>query len=353
MLKNSLRFIAQHMLLVVWLLCIPTSTSIPAPTPQEMDELKSLMKEGKPLFFNRMRHDGAGATAANLLYAASYADHRGWTYAGALAYWVKGKFYNHKHMVDVPSMVEFVFGRKLIYQNAHVTQLAVDSIWAPEVVGVERSLQNMTGPPWPAQVIVLDSYVMHKIEKVLPAQELSIDGGVTKKNVSNLGHIITPEFLKKIRAANPRRLEGVDYKFYPGAHPTVAIHIRRGDIGPSDKLRYTPNSYYIDIARRIRAVYPEADIHAFTSLEGGHQGQEFAEFQQVSIPVHFEDVHAQLSWSHFMKADIFIMAKSGFSHVPALLSEHCVVYEPFHMGKLPHWATVSELSVDYIRSCAN
>jgi hypothetical protein len=52
------------------------------------------------------------------------------------------------------------------------------------------------------------------------------------------------------------------------------------------------------------------------------------------------------AWAHFIKADIFLMAKSGFSHVPALLSKGCVVYQEYWHSKMPQWISVVESSFD-------
>ena len=324
---------------------------IPEPTSQEMELLKSLMKSGNPIFFNRLRHDGAGATVLNMLYAAAYAEKLGWKYGGAVAYWVKGKFYNHKHLVNVPAMVEFTFGRPMIFQNSHISALNTSTTWVEQVYGVENSLESFrSGAREATNVIVLDSYNMHKIEDMLPTEEMTIDGGRTYLNVSNLGQLMTPSFISNLRAGNMKNLQNLDLLFKKGV-PTLAIHMRRGDVGPEHSNRYTENSYYIELVRRIRKVLPDVDCHAFSSLEGKHQEDEFREFQQESIHLHFEDVSAQLNWAHFIKADILIMAKSSYSHTPALINPNCIVYEPYHAGKLPHWVTKAQITDEYIRNC--
>ena len=51
-------------------------------------------------------------------------------------------------------------------------------------------------------------------------------------------------------------------------------------------------------------------------------------------------------WSHFMNADVFIMSKSSFSQVPAMMNRGKHIYSPFLVGEfgleeaIPTWTTV-------------
>ena len=63
------------------------------------------------------------------------------------------------------------------------------------------------------------------------------------------------------------------------------------------------------------------------------EAEEFEMMRRRGVSVHF-DGDPISDWRHLVRADIMVMAKSSFSHVPALLSSNCVIYEPFWHGKL-------------------
>jgi len=105
---------------------------------------------------------------------------------------------------------------------------------------------------------------------------------------------------------------------------SVAMHIRRGDIMRGKHLkRYTPNDFYFEIARAIREIRTDADIHAWSDSTEPHS---FTRYQELGIHMHLGgDVLEAMS--HFSAANLFVMGISSFSFVPALLNPRCVLYQ--------------------------
>ena len=336
----------------------------------EVNNLQNLIDLGKPLFFNRLRTDGAGATVMNMIYAASYAAHRGWSYAGAISNSPTGEL-TPKHFVNVSDAITFIFGRNMVFfEQFHVYSSILNATRVLKVehvhrisAGMRMSLEDIQpsmtkeGSVWPSDVIILDTKLMHTIEDILPSTLVSMDGerGLATYNMSDLSSIMSPTFLEDLRTRNAPMLSGAKIKccVFKDGGPTVAMHLRRGDVWPNDTERYTPNNYYVAVAKRIRNVFPKADMHAFTALERRYRIRDFNDLKNEGINLHFEEkMPLTRAWAHLITADIFVMAKSSSSQVPAVLNSRCVVYHPNRFaGKLPHWRTAAELSDEFIRSC--
>lgn len=159
---------------------------------------------------------------------------------------------------------------------------------------------------------------------------------------------LTPGFLDALRA----RVRGavspwfgqVD-AFRPGV-PRVALHVRRGNDVLSHGaggMRFTPDAFYFLLARYIRTILPTADIHAWSSTEGRHSASDFDEYAKRNITVHLDGdpMHA---WAHLASAHVLVMAKSTFSHIPAMINPACVIYQPWNYRNPGSWLnqTVSE-----------
>ena len=353
-------------ILTLFLTAIQSSMGVSTKSiSQESVFLLNLIDKGRPVLFNQVRFDGGGSVVLNMIFAAAYAYYRGWAYGGvftkSLSTLRNGVV---RHGEDLVGPMNFTFGhnRSRIFQESHIATAATNNDiikveYVRPMVKGKSSLEDIVlsaavGLTRPTQVILFNS-VSFRLQDILPFSLLSIDGETTIHNVTEYGSMTTPEFLADLRAPF-KAAEVLGYYnccMFKAGVPSVAIHIRRGSVDATDILRYTENSYYIDIINRIRSVYPQADIHAFSSIEKWEKS-DYTDIYDAGVPIHFEeDVPLLQSWVHFIKADIFVMAKSAFSEVPALLSQHCVVYEPFHVGRLPHWVTILELTKDYIRSC--
>lgn len=268
-------------------------------------------------------------------------------------------------------MAEYIFGRPILFQVHHLQSLncsvhQTNFVYERCAEAGSSCLENVTGPPWPADVIWFDSYNMHKAQDLYPTEHLPLPsyrmaaaeaaGGTSASQLTlpvvRLDYMMSGAFLSRLRRASAAAVDAQQLLFEKGV-PSVAIHMRRGDVTPADRIRYTPNEYYIDIVRQIRsAVSTPVQVHVFSSLEGQHAEDEFKPLREQQMHVHLEQtVQAKQSWAHFAKANILIMAKSAFSSVPALLREKCVIYEPYHMGKLSNWVTADQLNATYIQHC--
>jgi hypothetical protein len=118
----------------------------------------------------------------------------------------------------------------------------------------------------------------------------------------------------------------------------IAIHVRRGDI--LDPIRWIEQSVYVVVARRICQQHPEAAVHVFSSgpnRDGNWSSLETLSSDCKSVSFHIDE-HEFDTWLHMVSAEAFVMSKSSFSIVPALLSRGDV-YFPHGYGhvSLSHW----------------
>jgi len=119
----------------------------------------------------------------------------------------------------------------------------------------------------------------------------------------------------------------------------VAMHIRRGDaLTQEDWIRnyVTPDEYYLKLARTIRQELPNAEFHAWS--EGDNAS--FKAFWRNGIHVHLGG-DLLTAWAHWSVARVFLMAKSSFSFVPALLNSKCVVYQRQYQLPVSSWIVAS------------
>lgn len=146
----------------------------------------------------------------------------------------------------------------------------------------------------------------------------------------------------------------------------VAMHVRRGDVRQNVSTsshadphvnRYVPDSYYLDMAKTIREIYPMAKFHVWTDSQNVVA---FRAYESIGIRVHFQG-NVLEAMAHFSMATIFVMAVSSFSFLPALLNANCVVYHPnpapgrqggISISSLPSWIHSDSHGLkDEIRTC--
>lgn len=130
--------------------------------------------------------------------------------------------------------------------------------------------------------------------------------------------------------------------FAPGK-PRIAVHVRRGDID-AQHFRYVPDAYFLGHVARVRQLFPEADVHIWSSTlrESGHKDlhwntSDFERFQQSGISVHLDESSILEAWAHMATADVFIASPSSFSLVPAILNKRCVIHGGMAPKPLPGW----------------
>jgi hypothetical protein len=113
----------------------------------------------------------------------------------------------------------------------------------------------------------------------------------------------------------------------------VAIHIRRGDVGERDVERFTPNATVLQrmeqVSRALASIPHE--MHVFS--EG--RRDDFGPIGDRAVLHLNGDVFECLH--NLIAADIFLMAKSSFSYIAALLARGIVIYTPFWHAPLRQW----------------
>ena len=161
-----------------------------------------------------------------------------------------------------------------------------------------------------------------------------------------LDRVLSSQFLAALRTGAHQRLNDLseiwhfEHTSISLDRPSVAMHIRRGDISKQSGGMFTDDEYYLDVLDVILASFPHADVHAFSSSV---DLDEFSAFAARGVRVHI-DGSPLGDWWHFAAADIFVMAKSTFSHVPAMLNRKCVVYQHHWRAPLANWLTLEGLS---------
>jgi hypothetical protein len=184
-----------------------------------------------------------------------------------------------------------------------------------------------------------------------------------KKNVPSPSDVFSPRFMQAIRSGARCNVHASRPDFFRNESVLkVAMHVRRGDVDHNNK-HYLPDSYFTSIASTLRNHYHKPDIHVFSStekkcsvpnaltMEDCERGEllynekSFSSFTKSNIPVHLDgDTH--VAWSHFIRADVFVMSPSGFSNPPGFLNAKCVVWLQSNWTpmRLPHWITAKDLT---------
>jgi len=153
--------------------------------------------------------------------------------------------------------------------------------------------------------------------------------------------------------------------FRPG-RPSVAIHVRRGDVTPArHPQRFTDDAFYYNLARVIQDHLPNADIHVFSSTRDQfrrgeknhslanannrdvlHPSRSFDGYRERGMSVHLDGDPLEAT-AHMMTAQVLVTAKSAFSWLPALFNPHCIIFQPFagsSFRRLHHWAVADDIA---------
>eukprot|EP00928_Gymnodinium_smaydae_P014086 TRINITY_DN15101_c0_g1_i1.p1 TRINITY_DN15101_c0_g1~~TRINITY_DN15101_c0_g1_i1.p1 ORF type:complete len:390 (+),score=62.93 TRINITY_DN15101_c0_g1_i1:29-1171(+) len=179
-----------------------------------------------------------------------------------------------------------------------------------------------------------------------------------RANFQPLANIFLPEasatmtvsnmYTESVRASLRSYLASQPTVFKP-AHFSVAIHVRRGDLSSGD-AHISPNEYYfrhIDALRRVLApTGKKLDIHVWSSLsnpgftpsEYYWKTEDFDGFRARGAKVHLdEDDDFASIWTNFARARVFIMSKSSYSYVGAVLNTQCVIRPEWFDDHLDNW----------------
>ena len=254
--------------------------------------------------------------------------------------------------------IMYYSGPKLDRSGATLHRMLVSNAWC-----TKRNLKYIGCPIRP------DDYETRKLLKYLNIENtycwwwISCDQEKNKDkskyrrvppiNLDTEEENFTPEVVNKITS-------NFNYTFneaYQKMFFTITIHIRRGDIsinygGPNpDRPRYTYNKYYKDILKKALEELKNYSFHVVINIcSQSKTSESFDEFKELktnncSINIYL-DTELENVFNLMIHADIFIMAKSSFSFVPAIYNKRCIVYEPFWHKKLNHWLDSTEEDFD-------
>ena len=137
----------------------------------------------------------------------------------------------------------------------------------------------------------------------------------------------------------------------------IVVHVRRGDVTlcGSKSRRYFPNQYYIHlIQQHLPQNGKTCNVSIFSNLQdpkahNAHEPREpWQDFSSRGYNV-FLGTDLAATWESMITADVLILSKSSFSHVPAMFNTiGKIVYTPYWTLPLPDWHVVS----DHTRSLA-
>eukprot|EP00041_Stephanoeca_diplocostata_P026570 m.718508 g.718508 ORF g.718508 m.718508 type:complete len:664 (-) comp22997_c0_seq1:354-2345(-) len=116
----------------------------------------------------------------------------------------------------------------------------------------------------------------------------------------------------------------------------VVVHVRRGDVTPErDQAhafqRYLPNAHFLGLIAKYRKNTSHVVI-----LSESRSHESFDEFKRIGCELVL-DGSVEEAWKYILSSDVFIMSKSSFSFVPAMLSNAVVVYTEMWHSPLQGW----------------
>ena len=133
-------------------------------------------------------------------------------------------------------------------------------------------------------------------------------------------------------------------KYYCNSGParnriiSVAVHLRRGDVTPVHRPRFTANAAVLETTRRVTALLEKHGQEHAVSLHSEGVPGDFAEFGDSGVAL-FVNGDAIWTMRQLIEADVLIMSKSSFSYAAALISDGLKLYEPFWHSPLTGWIT--------------
>jgi hypothetical protein len=296
-----------------------------------------------PRLYHKPRGSSVGSIIYSMLHAASFASLKGWAYGGPAEIATEDLY-----------AINFIFNTKGYFQDS-IAALKGGNAKKLEVAKASE-LSAVSGPPWSFTQVVAQQDDWAVLEKKCPTEPFP--RFKYSDDVPVLDKLFNPVFLREVQKSNQVSLSYTKSHFKTDgrAAPRVAIHIRRGIVakGSYANRKHTLDAYYFSIIEIIRSVYPKAEIHGFPTV-GMKAGApalnqtEYAGFTKRNVTLHFEAdlLHA---WAHMISADVFVMAHSVYSSIPALLNTHCVVYDHFWLGKLKRHVTIHSLK-EHFRKC--
>ncbi|KAL3928930.1 MAG: hypothetical protein SGARI_004894 [Bacillariaceae sp.] len=145
---------------------------------------------------------------------------------------------------------------------------------------------------------------------------------------------LTPEYIDLLKSV-------VKYPERTDNTYTIVVHIRRDKHTPCRKQYqdwdpYLPNKHYQALIDK--NMKPNAKVVIY-SQENSYESLD--EFREKGYEMHVEEAIEDV-WRAAMTSDVFIMSRSDFSLVPAMLTKATVVYTPYWEKPLRGWNVVGK-----------
>jgi hypothetical protein len=124
---------------------------------------------------------------------------------------------------------------------------------------------------------------------------------------------------------------------------TVAVHIRRGDVGADDPGYFTSNEDILRTMTTVKSVLDARNVRYKMSVYSQGARAEFADLSMPGVEL-FLDVDAVWTMQELIEADILILSKGCFSYCAALISDGIKLFPKGTLpayGDLPAWKWLS------------
>lgn len=185
----------------------------------------------------------------------------------------------------------------------------------PEGGDLTSFIQPPLPGPRPAYYLEIDS-LEHEVLRSLHAQQFC-----------EILEPCLPDFRQRFWAAKQRDdNEGLQ----------VAVHLRRGDVGPDRDDMWTGVSEVKATLEQVTEVLGALGISATITVFSQGERDDFAELEQFT-PDFVLDGDPMLTMQRLIEADLLVMAKSCFSYVAAMLNDRVILCEESAWPAFPEW----------------
>lgn len=123
----------------------------------------------------------------------------------------------------------------------------------------------------------------------------------------------------------------------PNSHLSVAVHVRRGDVGANkNSMRYTENSVVLRTIAGVERTLKSMNLAYSVTVHSQGAPADFSEFTSRGYALNLEE-DAIIAMRHFIESDVFLMSKSSFSYLSATYNKGVKLYLPTFNPCLPSW----------------
>lgn len=197
-------------------------------------------------------------------------------------------------------------------------------------------------------------------QTMITSADLSYQFGEGHQKRSEIDTYLTGDFINSLRRPDADIMTR-PLQFNTEGRPTVAVHVRRGDVrfNGIHRMRYTPDLWFQVQIDRILHFLPDADVHIFSSIDEKSDEHFLDSFRMKRYTVHTDTRNSMIvnapimdAWAHIARADIAILSRSSFGHVPAMLNKNCVIYQDYENAPLGEWiwsSGESDMRIDIAR----